>query len=69
MATARVAPTILQFFTGEWITIHDLKNKGIRARLGTMLATKGNLINKGCNGKAVRVILQLTSADLCGLID
>jgi hypothetical protein len=25
----------------------ERKNKGIRARLGTLLATKGNVINKG----------------------
>ncbi|MDR1053185.1 MAG: hypothetical protein LBL39_03325 [Planctomycetaceae bacterium] len=27
------------------------KNKGIRARLVALLATKGGVINKGCNDK------------------
>jgi hypothetical protein len=30
------------------------KNKGIRARWVTLLATKGNWTNKGCKGNAVR---------------
>ncbi|MDR1054150.1 MAG: hypothetical protein LBL39_08240 [Planctomycetaceae bacterium] len=41
----------------------ERKNKGIRARLGTLLATKGNLINKGCNANAVRKYM-LSSAEL-----
>jgi hypothetical protein len=49
------------------VTIHDLKNKGIRTHLGALLATKGNSINKGGNGKAVRATMQLPSADLLGL--
>jgi hypothetical protein len=32
----------------------ERKNKGIRARLVALLATKGNLINKGCNANAIR---------------
>jgi hypothetical protein len=49
------------------VTIHPLKNKGIRARLRAWLANKGNLINKGGNGKAVRVALQLTSVNVFGV--
>jgi hypothetical protein len=43
-----------------------MKNKGIRARLMTLSATKGNLINKGCNANAVRKGI-LYSAELLGL--
>jgi hypothetical protein len=31
------------------------KNKGIRARLRTLSATKGGVINKGCNDKICQV--------------
>jgi hypothetical protein len=44
----------------------ERKNKGIRARLVALLATKGNLINKGCNSNAVRKLM-LSSAELLGL--
>jgi hypothetical protein len=38
-----------------------------RINIGALLgATKGNLINKDYNGKAVRVTMQLPSADLLG---
>jgi hypothetical protein len=36
-------------------------------RLRILLVTKGNLINKGCNAKAVRITRQLPSANLFGL--
>ncbi|MDR1053758.1 MAG: hypothetical protein LBL39_06245 [Planctomycetaceae bacterium] len=39
------------------------KNKSIRARLVILLATKGNLINKGCNTNAVRKTM-LSSMEL-----
>jgi hypothetical protein len=42
------------------------KNKGIRARLVVLLATKGNLTNKGCNANAVRKAM-LSSAELLEL--
>jgi hypothetical protein len=42
------------------------KNKGIRARLMTLSATKGNLINKGCNVNAVRKAM-LSGTELLGL--
>jgi hypothetical protein len=42
------------------------KNKGIRARLMALLATKGNLINKGCMLETVRKAM-LSSAELLGL--
>jgi hypothetical protein len=44
----------------------ERKNKGIRARLVDLLATKGNLINKGCNDNTVRKAM-LSSAELLGL--
>jgi hypothetical protein len=44
----------------------ERKNKSIRARLVALLATKGNLINKGCNANAVRKEM-LSSAELLGL--
>ncbi|MDR1052602.1 MAG: hypothetical protein LBL39_00345 [Planctomycetaceae bacterium] len=44
---------------------HSPKNKGIRARLGALSATKGNVINKGCNGNAVRKAI-LYSVELFG---
>jgi hypothetical protein len=44
----------------------ERKNKGIRARLVALLATKGNLINKGCMLEAVRKAM-LSSAELLGL--
>jgi hypothetical protein len=34
----------------------NLKNKGIRARVWTLLATKGGVINKGCNNKVCQVL-------------
>jgi hypothetical protein len=33
----------------------ERKNKGIRARFGTLSATKGNVINKGCKDKVCQV--------------
>ncbi|MDR1289559.1 MAG: hypothetical protein LBK06_00010 [Planctomycetaceae bacterium] len=42
------------------------KNKGIRARVVALLATKGNLINKGCMLEAIRKAM-LFSAELLGL--
>jgi hypothetical protein len=44
----------------------ERKNKGIRARWVALLATKGNLINKGCMLEAVRKAM-LYSAELLGL--
>jgi hypothetical protein len=44
----------------------ERKNKGIRARLVALLATKGNWINKGCNVNAIRKEM-LSSAELLGL--
>jgi hypothetical protein len=44
----------------------ERKNKGIRARLVVLLATKRNLINKGCMLEAVRKAM-LSSAELLGL--
>jgi hypothetical protein len=44
----------------------ERKNKGIRARVVALLATKGNLINKGCMLEAVRKAM-LSSAELLGL--
>ncbi|MDR1053477.1 MAG: hypothetical protein LBL39_04825 [Planctomycetaceae bacterium] len=41
----------------------ERKIKGIRARLSALLATKGNLINKGFNANAVRKDM-LSSAEL-----
>jgi hypothetical protein len=43
----------------------ERKNKGIRARWVALLATKGNLINKGWYAKAVRKTM-LSSAELLG---
>jgi hypothetical protein len=42
------------------------KYKDIRERLGALSATKGNVINKGCNDNAVRKAM-LSSAELLGL--
>ncbi|MDR1052576.1 MAG: hypothetical protein LBL39_00210 [Planctomycetaceae bacterium] len=42
------------------------ENKGIRARLVALLATKGNLTNKGCNPNAIRKAM-LSNAELLGL--
>jgi hypothetical protein len=42
------------------------KNKGIRARWVALLATKGNLINKGCMLEAVRRTM-LSGTELLGL--
>jgi hypothetical protein len=44
----------------------ELKNKGIRARLVALSATKGNWINKGCMLEAVRKEV-LSSVELLGL--
>ncbi|MDR1290371.1 MAG: hypothetical protein LBK06_04135 [Planctomycetaceae bacterium] len=44
----------------------ERKNKGIRARWVALLATKGNLINKGCILEAVSKAM-LFSAELLGL--
>jgi hypothetical protein len=44
----------------------ERKNKGIRARLVALLATKGGVINKGCNGNAVSKAM-LSSAELLEL--
>jgi hypothetical protein len=33
----------------------EQKNKGIRARWGMFAATKGNVINKGCNDNVCQV--------------
>jgi hypothetical protein len=44
----------------------ERKNKGIRARLVALLATKGNWINKGCMLEAVRKAM-LSSVELLGL--
>jgi hypothetical protein len=41
-------------------------NEKIRARLVALLATKGNLINKGCMLEAVRKAM-LSNAELLGL--
>jgi hypothetical protein len=35
----------------------ERKNKGIRARWVTLAATKGNVINKGCNDKVCQLEL------------
>ncbi|MDR1054185.1 MAG: hypothetical protein LBL39_08415 [Planctomycetaceae bacterium] len=43
----------------------ERKDKGIRAHLVDLLATKGNVINKGCNPNAVRKAM-LLSAELLG---
>ncbi|MDR1053413.1 MAG: hypothetical protein LBL39_04490 [Planctomycetaceae bacterium] len=54
----------VQFFL---IKIHHYpKYKGIRARLMVSLATKINVINKGCNANAVRKAM-LSSTELLGL--
>ncbi|MDR1291508.1 MAG: hypothetical protein LBK06_09935 [Planctomycetaceae bacterium] len=44
----------------------ERKNKGIRARVVALLATKGNWINKGCMLEAVRKAM-LSSTELLGL--
>ncbi|MDR1289988.1 MAG: hypothetical protein LBK06_02180 [Planctomycetaceae bacterium] len=44
----------------------ERKNKGIRARWVALLATKGNLINKGCMLEAVRRTM-LSGTELLGL--
>jgi hypothetical protein len=44
----------------------ERKNKGIRARWVDLLATKGNLINKGCMLEAARKEM-LSNAELLGL--
>jgi hypothetical protein len=44
----------------------ERKNKSIKARLVALLATKGNLTNKGCKVNAVRKEM-MYSAELLGL--
>ncbi|MDR1053945.1 MAG: hypothetical protein LBL39_07190 [Planctomycetaceae bacterium] len=39
--------------------------KGIRARLGTLFATKGNLINKGCKTNTIRKTMLSGTELLC----
>jgi hypothetical protein len=56
----KTRPYALIFF------VQPPKNKGIRARLVDLLATKGNWINKGCMLEAVRKAM-LSSAELLGL--
>ncbi|MDR1054138.1 MAG: hypothetical protein LBL39_08175 [Planctomycetaceae bacterium] len=58
--SSQTRPYALIFFEVE------RKNKGIRARLVDLLATKGNFINKGCNANAVRKAM-LSCAELLGL--
>ncbi|MDR1290298.1 MAG: hypothetical protein LBK06_03765 [Planctomycetaceae bacterium] len=46
----------------------ERNNKGIRARFVALLATKGDLINKGCMLEAVCKAM-LSDAELLGLVN